>query len=251
MGSFKNAMSSHEHSLETLNILREYDSFLDSLEYVADFGCGSGLDAAWWATLETRDDPPEPRNYVTYAADRDVSRMIPPPMSNLHVLTADIDGVDHAVPRAVDFIWSHDTFQYVTEPLTTLRSWNQQMNVNGMLVLVFPQAVHYAYNRLQTNSHHGCYYNHNIVNLMYMLAVNGFDCRDAYFKKEENDPWLYAAVYKSDIAPMNPKTTTWYDLADKNLLSDSVVDCLNRYGYVKQDELIVNWLDKDFSFPKE
>jgi hypothetical protein len=50
---------------------------------------------------------------------------------------------------------------------------------------------------------------------------------------------------------MNPKTTSWYDLADKNLLNDSVVDCLNRYGYVRQEEIVVNWLDKDFSFPKE
>ena len=84
-----------------------------------------------------------------------------------------------------------------------------------------------------------------------MLAVNGFDCRDAYFKKEENNPWLYAAVYKSDIEPTNPKETSWYTLAEKNLLNESVVACLNKYGYVRQEEIVVNWLDKDFSFPKE
>jgi len=84
-----------------------------------------------------------------------------------------------------------------------------------------------------------------------MLAVNGFDCNDAYFLKEENDPWLHVAVYKSDVAPMDPKTTTWYQLAEKNLLNDSVVACLNKYGYVRQEELVTSWLDKDFYFPKE
>jgi hypothetical protein len=84
-----------------------------------------------------------------------------------------------------------------------------------------------------------------------MLAVNGFDCRDAYFLKEENSPWISAAVYKTEIEPMDPKTTSWYDLADLNLLNDSVVNSLNKYGYVKQDEIITNWLDKDFHTSKE
>jgi hypothetical protein len=84
-----------------------------------------------------------------------------------------------------------------------------------------------------------------------MLAVNGFDCNDAFFLKKENDPWLYAAVYKSDIPPMNPESTSWYHLAEMNLLNPSVVDSLNRNGYVKQEEIISRWLDKDFYFTKE
>lgn len=253
MVRFKNAIESHEHSREVLDNIYEYDSFLDSLEFVADFGCGSGLDTNWWATLYTRDDPPEPRNYTVYAVDSN-----PKPfdaetkaLPNVHHFDYDIDSPDFILPRPVDFIWCHDTFQYITNPLQTLKVWNTQMNVNGMLMLIFPQTVHYAYNRLNVQGWHGCYYNHNIVNLMYMLAVNGFDCRDAYFLKEENNPWLYAAVYKSDIAPMNPKTTTWYDLAELNLLSDTVVDCLTRFGHVRQEELLTGWLDKDFHFPLE
>jgi SAM-dependent methyltransferase len=253
MVQFKNAQESHDHSKEVLEVLYGYDSFLDSLEFIADFGCGYGLDTEWWAKLTTRDDPPEPRNYTVYAIDRDSSRVNKQitKLPNVHFFESDFDGDDPIVPRKIDFLWCHDAFQYVTNPLRTLKKWNEIMNVNGMLLMVFPQQIHYAYNRLQTHSYNYTYYNHNIVSLMYMLAVNGFDCRDAYFKKEENDPWLYAAVYKSDIEPMNPKSTSWYDLAEKNLLNDSVVDCLNRYGYVKQDELVVNWLDKDFSFPKE
>lgn len=253
MAPFRTVQASHAHSKKTLDVLYGYDSFLDSIEYVADFGCGGGLDTEWWATLETRDDPPEPRNYSVYAVDTNVSKILSQvkQLPNVHTIQADFDEVDPVLPRKVDFLWCHDSFQYVTNPLNTLALWNDQMNVNGMMVLVFPQAVHYEYNRLNNISWNGCYYNHNVVSLMYMLAVNGFDCRDAYFHKETNDPWLHAAVYKSDIAPMDPKTTTWYELAELNLLNDSVIDCLNRFGYVKQEEIITNWLDKDFNQPKE
>ena len=253
MTQFKNAQESHEHSRKILDILYGYDSFLDSLETVADFGCGAGLDLQWWATLMTRDDPPEPRNYTCYAVDKNVKRILPEvqDLANVRVIEADIDSVDPPVPVKIDFIWCHDTFQYITDPLQTLKTWNKQLNVNGMLLLSFPQSIYYEYNRLKNTSWSGCFYNHNIVTLMYMLAVNGFDCRDAYFYKNTEDPWLYAAVYKTDIAPMDPKTTTWYDLADKNLLNDNVLECLHRYGHVRQDEILTTWLTKDFHVPTE
>lgn len=253
MVQFKNAQESHDHSLETLEIIYNYDSFLDSLEFVADFGCGNGFDTNWWATLETRDDPPEPRNYKVYAVDKNLSKFDKDVknLPNVHTFEDDFDAKSPILPVPVDFIWCHNAFQYVTDPINTLKLWNEQMNVNGMLLLIFPQSMHYAYNRFQAHSYNNCYFNHNIVNLMYMLAVNGFDCKDAYFLKETNDPWLYAAVYKSDIPPMDPKNTNWYNLAELNLLNDSVVECLNRYGYVRQEEILTSWLDKDFYFPKE
>ena len=79
-----------------------------------------------------------------------------------------------------------------------------------------------------------------------MLAVNGFDCRDAYFKVSPDNSWLSVAVYKTEIEPLNPQTTTWYDLSDLGLLNDSVVNCIQRFGYVRQEEIITSWLDKDF-----
>jgi SAM-dependent methyltransferase len=253
MGQFKNHHESHEHSKKTLEILYGYDTFLDSLESVADFGCGYGMDTEWWAKLHTRDDPPEPRNLKTYAVDRDANRFNQNlnSLDNVYFLEADFDSQDVVLPITVDLIWCHDAFQYVTNPLNTLRLFNEQLNVNGMLVLILPQLIHSEYNKINNLGWHLCYHNYNLVNLMYMLAVNGFDCKDAYFTKEPNDPWLYIAVYKSDMAPMNPKTTTWYDLADANLLNASVVDCLNRYGYVRQEEIVTTWLNKDFVIPKE
>lgn len=253
MVQFKNAFESHQHSLQTLELLYGYDSFLDSLEYIADFGCGAGLDTKWWATLETRDEPPEPRNYITYAVDINHKRLDPAigELENVRLINEDFDCNDRPISRDIDLIWCHDSFQFVTNPLSTLKAWNKQLVENGMLILIFPQNTHYAYNRLQTHSYSGSFYNHNLVNLMYMLAVNGFDCRDAYFLKEENSAWLSAAVYKTAIEPMNPKITSWYDLADLNLVNNSVMNSLNKYGYVKQDEIVTTWLDKDFHLSRE
>ena len=41
--AFRNAYESAEHSRQILDLIFGYDSFLDSLSVVADFGCGAGL----------------------------------------------------------------------------------------------------------------------------------------------------------------------------------------------------------------
>ncbi len=245
--AFKNPYDSHDHSLQILELLYTYDSFLDSLSVIADFGCGTGLDVEWWATLETRDEPPEPRDFLVFAVDQDTSKFNESiaEHSNVKVIQGDFEQ-ERVISRNCDLLWCHDAFQYAVNPLQTLKYWNMQMNVNGMLVLSFPQNIHYQYNRLNNYSYNGTYYNHNIVSLMYMLAVNGFDCKDAYFYRNPNDPWLYAAVYKSTIGPMDPKTTTWFDLIDANLVNDSVAQSMDRYGHIRQEDLLTIWLDRDF-----
>lgn len=245
--AFRNAYESHEHSLQTLELILGYDSFLDSLHKIADFGCGAGLDSQWWATLESRDDPPEPRNYIVYAVDQDTEQIEKEILDtpNVHAVSADLEHPDFPL-RNLDLIWCHDVFQYMINPMSTLRNWNLTMSANGMLMLSFPQNISYQYNRLQHNSRNGCFYNHSILSLMYMLAVNGFDCKDAYFYKNVNDPWIYAAVYKSSVLPMDPRTTTWAQLADLDLVNDSVKESINRYNYVRQEDILVTWLDRDF-----
>jgi hypothetical protein len=80
-----------------------------------------------------------------------------------------------------------------------------------------------------------------------MLAVAGWDCKSGFFKKESNSPWLSAVVYKSSHKPMNPKTTSWYELADRKLLPESAEACIQRHGELRQHELIVSWLDKSLA----
>jgi hypothetical protein len=57
MGPFKNSLESHAHSRTILDLLYEYDDFMDSITVVADMGCGDGQDMIWWNTLYNREDP--------------------------------------------------------------------------------------------------------------------------------------------------------------------------------------------------
>ena len=240
--------ASDRHSLKILNQLREYDSFLDSLKTIADMGCGTGEDIAWWATLQTRDDPPRPYNYKCFAVDNNSTKLSQvPDLPNIHKRNKNFE-MENLFPNKVDLIWAHDSLQYAVNPLETLKRWNEGMNVNGMLVVAVPQHTGIEYNRFYSRSHSGCYYHYTPVNLIYMLAVNGFDCRDAYMLKQFNDPWLQMAVYKSDVEPMDPATTSWHDLIATGLLNPTVVESITRHGYLRQEDIVYPWLDKENYF---
>ena len=238
---------SMRNSLRILNELREYDSFLDGLTKIADMGCGIGEDIEWWANLESRDDPPVPYNYTCYAVDIDagkLNRISDKP--NIIKIQADFE--KPCIPVLIDFIFAHDVLQYATNPINTLRVWNQQMHVNGMLSIAVPQHSGVENNRYSSRSYNNCYFNYTPASLIYMLAVNGFDCRDAYLLKQLDDPWIFMSVYKSDIAPMDPKKTTWAMLAEKGLLNPSVVASIQRNGHVRQEEIVYPWLDRENYF---
>jgi len=245
MALFKNSFDSHEHSLEFLNMIYGYDSFLDNITTIADMGCGQGFDAEWWATLETRDDPPEPRNYKVYAVDQNIAQLDEQLLSNnKNIIPLERNFEERVIPVKVDLIWSHDSFQYARDPLKCLSAWKQTLNVNGMLLLSIPQTTYLHNNRLVVSNYNNQYYSYNILNLMYMLAISGFDCRDAYFYRKENTPWLYAGVYASQHEPL-PAHATWHDLADRELISDSVINSINKYGYARLEDVVVCWFDKN------
>jgi SAM-dependent methyltransferase len=236
------------HSLKILNQLREYDSFLDSLKTIADIGCGTGEDITWWATLETRDDPPKPYNYRCFAVDRDATKLAQiKKLPNILIWEKDFTN-KHIFPGKVDLIMSHDSLQYSHNPLDTLKNWNYAMNVNGMLIISVPQHSGVEYNKYYSRTYSGCYYHFTPVNLIYMLAVNGFDCCDAYLLKQFNDPWINIAVYKSNIEPMDPATTSWHDLIATGLLNPTVVESITKYGYLRQEDIVYPWLDKENYF---
>ena len=208
-------------------------------------GCGTGQDITWWATLETRDDPPAPYNYNCFAVDKDASKLnLIPDLANIRKINKNFN--DYPLfPVSIDLMFAHDSLQYSHNPLETLKLWNQSMTVNGMLLLSIPQSNGVEYNRYFARTYDHCYYNFTPGNLIYMLAVNGFDCKDAYLLKRFNDPWINLAVYKSDIEPMDPATTGLFDLIDTGLLNQTVVDSIFRNGFIKQEDIIYPWLDKE------
>jgi SAM-dependent methyltransferase len=243
MEPFISNHKSHDHSRYVLDLIYQYDSFLDSITTVCDMGCGAGLDALWWGTLQTREDPPEPRNLRVVALDKDISRLDPELKKHENISILEKDFEELSLPLKVDVIWSHDSFQYALRPMETLALWNRQMSDNGMLILSVPEYSGNLNGRIVNRSYNNAFYNYNIVNLIHMLAMSGFDCQDAYFYRKDN--WLYAGVYKTRD-PFDFRKTKLYDLVDAGMFHKSAADSITRYGYIRQEDLIYPWLDKDF-----
>jgi SAM-dependent methyltransferase len=243
-GVFTSAAASHAHSLETLNLLYEYDDFMSSVRHMADIGCGLGHDTEWWATRTTRDEKPTPLDIKCTGIDLLPEFSIAKRYRNMQYLNQNFEEPLLHGKNRYDVIWCHDAFQYALKPLDTLRNWHTAMYNNGMLIIVVPQTTLLEYNREAFDQRDFVYYNWTLVSLIHALAVSGFDCREGFFKKAAGDPWLHAVVYKSAHAPMNPQTTRWTDLADRNLLPECVIASANRWGQVRQADLVLPWLTR-------
>lgn len=245
MAMFSSSQDSHQHSLETLNLLYDHDDFMDSITSVADMGCGAGHDIMWWATLQTRDDVPVHHNYRCMAVDRTVAAFDYSRPSNLRLIEGDFNEV--VLSKPVDFIWSHDSLQYSENPAAALRSWNQMLTPGGACVVIVPRTVNIDLNRWSTVTHSGQVFSFTITNLIYMLAAAGFDCKDGMFMKHHDDPWLHAIVYKSDHDPVPTTATTWYELRDRELLPESFDRSILKYGYARQQDLVTRWIDQSIT----
>ena len=245
--TFASVEASHQHSLQTLNTLREYDDFMETVQSVIDMGCGDGADLEWWATATTRDDPPRPLNIRCVGVDQQESMPRAKKFSNMTYQRQDFE---HEISHTKKFslIWCHDSFQYAVDPLGTLARWRNIVAKNGVLVLIVPQTTNVEFKTEAFDQPDLCYYHWTITSLMHSLAVTGWDCRSGYFLKRPNDPWLHAVTYNSDQPARDPKTTRWYDLADAGLLPDSAVSSIRRHGHLRQRDLVLPWLDKNLTW---
>jgi SAM-dependent methyltransferase len=235
---------SHAHSLETLNQLFEYDDFMYSIKNMVDLGCGNGNDLAWWATRTTRDDAPQPLNIECTGVDiNSTVSSIKSSYPNLSYQTADFEGAITAPTNGFDILWCHDSFQYALTPIQTLSRWWHMASPGAMLYICVPvtQSIHRRQLSYQLAS--GNYYHYSMVSLIYMLATTGWDCRSGFFKQAPGDNWLHAVVYKSEQAPVDPHAATWYRLAELQLLPKTADASINSYGFLRQQDLVVPWID--------
>ena len=241
---FANSQESHRHSLKTLEAFHEFDDFMESIGSVVDMGCGDGLDLEWWATRTTRGDNPQPLNIRCFGIDITSSLPMVKKYPNISYRPADFEDTIPVGKQKYDVVWCHDSFQYVIDPFKTLKNWRDATSDEGMMVLVLPQTTNLEFNRQVFDQRDRVYWHWTMVNLMHVLAVSGWDCRNGFFLKEPTDPWLHAVVYKSQYEPMDPKTTRWYDLVERDLLPETAVNSINRHGYLRQRDLILPWIDK-------
>ena len=248
--TFRNAEESHSHSLETLNWLYEYDDFMASIDTLIDLGCGSqALDLEWWATRTTRGDNPEPLDIKCTGLDLLDGISVAKKYSNITYQNNNFEQLIFTPKKKkYDVLWCHDAFQYAVNPLNTLKLWWDIAEPGAMLALILPQTTNIEHRKFVFNQPNACYYHHSIVSLIHMLAVNGWDCASGFFKKAPTDDWLHAMVYKSQHAPMDPRTTSWYQLADLGLLPKTAVESVMRHGYMSQGDLVLPWIDKSLTW---
>ena len=241
--TFAHPGDSHQHSLETLNQLYRYDDFMLSISTMIDLGCGSGDDLVWWATRTTRDEVSMPLEIRCTGVDLAPDLFITKEHLNVSYQSTDFEDTIVKHPNGFDILWCHDAFQFAQAPVATLSKWWHIASPGAMLYICVPLTQRIHRRQLDYYLSSGNYYHYTMVNLMYMLATAGWDCRSGFFKQTPTDSWLHAVVYKSTHEPMNPKKTTWHDLSALKLLPESADASIYANGYLQQQDLVVPWID--------
>jgi len=243
--AFPSPDASHEHALETLELLSNYIDFMRSIDTLCDVGCGTGKDLEWWATrtIDDDDDNPIPLDIKCTGIDTLPELKSAITHHNIRYERHDFEK-DPFKTNEYDVLWCHDAFQYAVNPLNTLANFHKMLKDDGMLCIVVPQTTNVVYHKQEFDQLDGQFFNYTLVSLIHMLAMSGFDCNAGFFKKNYEDPWIHAMVYKSSHEPMDPRTTKWVDLAEKGLLPSSAEESINRCGHVRQRDLVLPWLNK-------
>jgi SAM-dependent methyltransferase len=240
---FTHPGDSHQHSLETLNQLFEYDDFMASIRNMVDLGCGSGEDLMWWATRTTRDDNPQPLDIKCHGVDLQQTLPATVTHENITYQQANFEDAIVAPEGGFDVLWCHDAFQYAVNPIGTLSNWWHMTSPGGMLSITVPVTQQIHRRQISYVLPSGCYHHHTMVSLMYMLSTSGWDCGAGFFKQLPSESWIHAVVYKSATAPRDPRNTTWYDLSELNLLPESAAKSIYAHGALRQQDLVVPWVD--------
>ena len=247
MSSFGSPHEKHEHSFKNvLSYMYEYDDFMDSVGRVIDLGCDvEATDMLWWANATTRDETQTPLGIKCVGVN--TFEKLNVKHNNISYQNHDIESLNR-VKRTFDIVWCYDQLQYLLNPYQALSNWWHIAEKDAMLVIAVPQTVNTEYHIQEYNLSLGHKYHYTMPQLIYMLAVNGWDCRSGFFKKTPGDPWLYAIVYKSNVEPMDPKETNIYKLVEETeLLPQCVVNGIHKYGKLRQRDLVLPWLDKNIT----
>jgi SAM-dependent methyltransferase len=217
---------------------------MESIGTVLDIGHGNGHDLNWWATRTIDIDDKTPLNIKCTGIDIDDT--FDSKYTHHNITTVKYNFEDSKLKHnQFDVIYAHNVLQYGVNPLQTLGHWWDLARDNAMLVIAVPSSTFIQYNTIIADQHSHDYYHWSLVSLIHHLAVNGWDCKDGFFKQERNSPWIYAVAYKQpNFKKLDYRTTTWFDLAEQQLLPETAVNSLNQWNLVRQQDLKLMWLNK-------
>ena len=235
---------SHEHSLRTLSLLDGFDDFKASIKHLADFGCGKGLDLEFFAHMRELNEDGTPGRYLNIncvgfdldAESNQGSR------DNIKYKNWDLNTHKGTIWSVkFDLIWCHDVMQYLHSPINFLKFVNKNLNEGGMLYLGVPSTVNVLHHTFQNYTPSGHLNTFTVTQLIYLLALNGFDVKDFYINKHKYDDYIEAIVYK-ERDPL-PSNTSWFEMVDMDILNEQTKELVMGNNVLSDQGLTTLWLD--------
>ena len=243
--SFTSQEQAFQHSKKhILDLFYQYDDFMESIGRVIDLGCDTeAFNMLWFANATTRDGQELSLN-IKCVGQSDIDKLLI--KHNSISFQKGAPEILSKTKKKFDILYCYDTLPFIVDPYQALRNWWNIANKDAMLVIAVKQTTNVEFNVLEYNTQMNYKHHYTVPILLYMLSVNGWDCKGGFFKKAIDDPWIYAVVYRSDIKPMNPQTTNLYNLIeDTELLPDVAVKSIEKYGMIRQKDLVLPWLDSN------
>ena len=242
---FKTAKESHAHSLLTLEQLNNHYEFKISIDSILDIGCGVDLlDLKYWANMEdelsTRTSG-TPLNINCVGLDK-VS-IEQPEEKNIKIIKHDFN-TENALGdlhNNFDVVWCHDVMQYSLSPISFLNNCNSAMADGGMLYVSVPTTFNVMHNKFENYTLSGSYNTFSITQIIYLLALNGFDIKDFHIRKEPYVDIIELITYK--ISEPLDYNTSWYDLMEQKLLNNNMEEIVFNKGYLTNIGLVTTWID--------
>lgn len=234
---------SHEHSLLTLNLLDQFDDFKVSIKHMADFGCGKGLDLEFWANMHEWDEDGNrgrELNFNCVGFDLHAENNVPS-RKNIKYKSHDFNKNDTIWSVPFDVVWCHNVMQTIYSPIEFLGKVNKAMATGSMLYLCVPSTVSMYQNRFQNYTPSQHLNTFTVSQILYLLALNGFDVKDFYLRKEHFTDIIEVLTYK-EREPLDYRTS-WYELADIDILNDNIKELVLRNNILSDQGLITTWLD--------
>ncbi len=233
------------HSLRILNEIETHRDLMESIGTVLDVESGIGLDSEWWATRTDLDEEdPKPLDIkVSAISYTDEMKEEVKKLPNVTYNQTQWKFWNDLSSRKFDVIWGHCFLHRYHDHYEALREMNKLQDKDGMLCITVPKVSNFFYNEPDTRVYPKVYTDINIVNLIYGLALAGYDCRDAYFLQERNSNLLNFVGYKDSDDTYEPNEVTVYDLLEMDRLPTSMIQQMDKFGYISNKNLLLSWMD--------
>jgi SAM-dependent methyltransferase len=225
------------------------DTMWDQFLTVLDIGCGDGRHAHWWGTRRPFNQKEE---FAPFTQCKAIDLFEP---SNDYKNSFEFSQGDyHKLPwskHTFDIVWSHYSLQYSTNPHKALWEWRRVLKPDGRLYLTVPSHDYWFKDKIYHSVEHNWGTTFTLANLIYMLALCGYDTSQGCYYKSKKDPFIRIDVpVNSKLKkPLDNLETSLYDLIDMSLLPPHLEQAVSRKGILRDEDFIITWstgLVRDF-----